>query len=341
MKSTIRTKAIIFIAIALVLFAILGGWQSIKTTISPPPSPVVNITIALNSNYPGSGLLYVAAARGFYAQEGLNATMQPYTSGRDALNAAIEKRADLGTAGDVPIMFAAMDDLPVSIVATIFIASGAHGIVARRDRSISTPADLKGKAIGVTRRTDGDFVLSTMAARYRTSLNELRVEPIKPEEMVDAIKAGKVDAVSTWEPWLTDASKALGENSVEFRSEGGLAFEFSLAGNKDWIQDNPDKVKRLLRALLRAKEFSDENPEEARAIIIKAAEIDPSLFDAVGPHYRFVVQLNQGLLILLDDMARWAIQNKLTDRTVAPNFLNIISMDALSAVKPDAVTIVR
>lgn len=180
-----------------------------------------------------------------------------------------------------------------------------------------------------------------MAARYRTSLNELRVEPIKPEEMVEAVKTGKVDAVSTWEPWLSDASKALGENSVEFRSEGGLAFEFNLAGNKDWIQDNPDKVKRLLRALLRAKNFSDENPTEARAIIIKAAEIDPSLFDAVGPRYRFVVQLNQGILILLDDMARWAIQNKLTDRTVAPNFLGIMSMDALSAVKPNAVTIVR
>lgn len=121
MRSTIRTKAILIIAIALVLFAILGSWQLIKTNISPPPSPVVNITIALNSNYPGSGLLYVAAARGFYAQEGLNAIMQPYTSGRDALNAAIEKRADLGTAGDVPIMFAAMDDLPVSIIATIWL----------------------------------------------------------------------------------------------------------------------------------------------------------------------------------------------------------------------------
>jgi len=180
-----------------------------------------------------------------------------------------------------------------------------------------------------------------MAARFHVAPNELRIEPLKPEQMVEAIKAGKVDAVSTWEPWLSSASKALGENGLESRTEGGLELNFSLAGNADWIRANPDKIQRLLRALLEARNFADENPNEARAIIVKAATIDPSLFDHVGPRYRFVVQLNQGILILLEDMARWAIQNKLTDRTVVPNFLDVISMDALTAVKPDAVTIVR
>lgn len=324
----------------LVLIAVALGWQPIMTLVAPPPPPE-KINIALANTYPGSGLLYIAAAKGFYAQEGLDVTMQPFTSGRDAMNAALEKRADLGTTGDVPLMFAAMDGLPVAIVATIFTASGAHGIVARRDRGISTLADLKGKVVGVTRRTDGDFILSTMAARFHVAHNELRIEPLKPEQMVEAIKAGKVDAVSTWEPWLSSASKALGEIGLESRTEGGLELNFSLAGNADWIRANPDKIQRLLRALLQARNFADENPNEARALIVKAANIDPSPFDNVGPRYRFVVQLNQGILILLEDMARWAIQNKLTDRTVVPNFLDVISMDALTAVKPDAVTIVR
>lgn len=341
MQSAKRITYALSSVAAIVALATIFAWQPILSRLRSEQSPSTTITVALSSNYPGSGLLYLAAAKGFYAQEGLNVNMQPYSSGRDALDAAIEKRADLGTAGDVPIMFAAMDGRPVAIVATIFTAAGAHGIVARRDRRISTPADLKNKVVGVTRRTDGDFVLSTTAARYRISLDELRIEPVKPEEMAEAIKTGKVDAVSTWEPWLTDAIRVLGENSVEFRSQGSVAFEFSLAGNADWVRANPDKVQRLLRALLRAKSFSDENPIEARAIIVKATNIDPSLFDVVGPRYRFVVQLNQSILILLEDMARWAIQNKLTDRTVAPNFLSIISMDALTAVKPDAVTIVR
>jgi len=339
-KSTGRSKALLAATAVLVLIAVTLSRQSIMTMLARPPPPE-KITVALSNDYPGSGLLYIAAAKGFYADEGLDVTLQPYTSGLDAMNAAIEKRADLGTTGDVPLMFAAMDNRPVSVVATIFTAGGAHGVVARRDRGISSLADLKGKVIGVTRRTDGDFILSTMAAQHQTSLNELRIEPLPPEKMVEAIMAGKVDAVSTWEPWLSNVSKALGENAVAFRAEASFAVDFSLAGHADWVRANPEKVKRLLRGLLRAKKFADENPTAARSIIVKNANIDPALFETAGPRYRFVVQLNQRILILLEDMARWAIQNNLTDRTTVPNFLDVLSLDALTAVNPDAVTIVR
>ena len=69
--------------------------------------------------------------------------------------------------------------------------------------------------------------------------------------------------------------------------------------------------------------------------------MDRASLDALGTNYQFVVQLDQNLLIMLEDQARWAIQNKLTEQTVIPNFLSVISMDALTAVSPDAVTIVR
>jgi NitT/TauT family transport system substrate-binding protein len=295
----------------------------------------------VNSTYLGSGLLYVAAAKGYFAQEGLDVTLQPYTSGRDAIKAALEKRANLGTGADFAVMVAAMEGQPVSVVATIFTASRAYGIIARRDRGIATLPDLKDKAVGVTLRSDSHFVLSAMLARHRVSLNAVRIENLKPEEMVEALKTGKVDAVSTWEPWMTAARKALGENGVEFRTEGGFVFGFNLAGRADWIQANPNTIQRLLRAMLRAKRFADEKPQEVRAIVIEAMGIDPTIFDAVGPNYRFVVQLDQNLLLTLEDQARWAIQHKLTDRTAIPDVLRIIDMDALTAVKPEAVTIVR
>jgi predicted transcriptional regulator len=153
--------------------------------------------------------------------------------------------------------------------------------------------------------------------------------------------AGKVDAIATWEPWLSRASKALGENGVKFRIDSGVLTNYSLVGNAQWVRANPDKVQRLLRALLRAKEFADENQNEAQAIIVKSLGIDPSTFATAGTRYHFVVLLSQRLLIMLEDMARWAIVNNLTNRTTVPNFLDVMNMDALTVVKPDAVTIVR
>jgi NitT/TauT family transport system substrate-binding protein len=47
------------------------------------------------------------------------------------------------------------------------------------------------------------------------------------------------------------------------------------------------------------------------------------------------------MLILLEDQARWRIEQGLTDATEVPNYLSFIYLDALEEVKPEAVTIIR
>ena len=55
----------------------------------------------------------------------------------------------------------------------------------------------------------------------------------------------------------------------------------------------------------------------------------------------FELSLDQSLLISLEDEARWAIKNNLTDKKEIPNFFNFIYTQALEEVKPEAVTIIR
>jgi hypothetical protein len=43
----------------------------------------------------------------------------------------------------------------------------------------------------------------------------------------------------------------------------------------------------------------------------------------------------------MEDEARWMIKNKLTKEKNVPNFLDYIYEDALKAVKPEAVNIIR
>lgn len=341
MRYARRTEVLLLAATVLFFILAIFAWPSIRAWYSPPAAPKEKITVALSNTYPGSGLLYIAAAKGFYGQENLDVTLQPYITGLDAMKAVRERRADLGTTGDAPLMFATMAGQSGTVVATIFTAGGAFGTVARRDRGIESVAELKGKRVGVTRGTDGDFILSTMLARSKISADQVHREPLPPEAMVEALIAGKVDAIASWEPWLTRATKALGENGVEFRIDSSFALNYSLAGDSAWVRKHPEKVQKLLRALLRAREFADDNWSEAQAIIVKSEQIDPATFNTPGTRYRLVVQLHQGLLILLEDMARWAIQNKLTERTEVPNFLDVIDSSALTAVSPDTVTVVH
>ena len=55
----------------------------------------------------------------------------------------------------------------------------------------------------------------------------------------------------------------------------------------------------------------------------------------------FDLFLDQSLIATLEDQARWAIKNNLTNATKIPNYLDYIYIDALEAVKPEAVTIIR
>ncbi len=306
--------------VAVIAVALL--WPLVAERLAAPP-PVEKLTIAVSDSYIGSGLVYIAAAKGYFTREGLDVTLQPYTSGRDALKAALEERADVGTVGDTPIMFALMRGVPVAVVSTIFTAGGAHGVAARDDRGIAAAADLKGRSVGVTLGTDGHFVLSMMLANQGLSLADVRVIGLKPEEMVEA----------------------LGSNAAVFLNDSGFLFGFHLAARMPWIQANPVKLQRLLKALLRAERFVAEQPQAAHALIVKATGADPGMLEAssrqTGPKYRFHLKLDQGLLIMLEDLSQWALQNGLTPATALPNFLDAISMDAMLVVKPDAVSIVR
>jgi GH25 family lysozyme M1 (1,4-beta-N-acetylmuramidase) len=53
----------------------------------------------------------------------------------------------------------------------------------------------------------------------------------------------------------------------------------------------------------------------------------------------FILALNQSLLSVLEDEARWALAKKPTAQTTLPNFLDFIDAGPLQSVRADAVTI--
>jgi len=301
----------------------------------------VPVTLAISENYIGSGLVYLAQERGYFAGEGLEVTLQRHFSGRDALKAVHEGLADLGTTGDVPLMFAVLSEWPVRNVASIFSAGGAHGIVARRDRGIENPAQLADHRVGVTLQTDSDYVLSVILADQGLDRDVVESVPLRPEAMVDALARGDVSAVATWEPWLGLAAQRISDDAVVFYPESGFRFDFSLSAQAMWIAENPETLRKVLRALLRAADWSAQSPQVARERIVAATNSNPDIFAEGRPDYRFQVELGQGQLIMLENLGRWALRHGLAERTAMPNLLDFVHMDALFELRPYAVTIVR
>lgn len=305
-----------------------------------PAGPPEKITIAYTNNL-NPVLVHIAFAKGYFKEEGLEATPQLHAFGKPALQSMLEGNADIATAADTPIMFAVMDGRKIAILAVIETADRSDGIVARRDRGIAEPSDLKGKTIGVTRGTTSDFFAETFLIVHGIDRKQVTVTDLKPEQMAAALATGKVDAAATWHPVLAQLQKGLGTNGLTFYGEAFYTGAFCVAAGQDFVKRHPEAVKKVLRALIRAEAFLKQHPEEARRLVAGFINAEKALLDEIWDIYNYRVTLDQAFLVNLEEQTRWAVKNRLTQRRDMPNYLDFIDVDGLRAVKPEAVRIIR
>jgi NitT/TauT family transport system substrate-binding protein len=126
-----------------------------------------------------------------------------------------------------------------------------------------------------------------------------------------------------------------------FYGDGIYELAFTIAGRRDYVVSHPETIKKLLRALVHAQRFCEDEPDAARKIIAGAINVSLETLQELWPTYRFNVALNQSLLLTLEDQTRWAIKNQLTARPDMPNYLNSLYLDGLKAVKPESVTVIH
>ena len=307
---------------------------------SQSAAPLQKITFA-TTYQPESALIHIAVGNGYFAGEGLDVRLLMNTFGKQALQAVIENKADLAMVAETPIMFNILKGEKIFVLATMVTSTTNHAVVARKDAGIKAPADLLGKRIGFTPGTTSDFFLDSLLIANNLSRHDVQLIPLKPEEMLDAIMAGKVDAVSTWNYPLTQIKQQLSASGLVFYDRHLYTETFNIAARQDFVHNNVQTVERFLRALIKAEEFAEKNPDQAQAIVAAATKIDKNLVREVWKAFTFRVVLDRTLLITLEDETRWAIREKLSQHTEMPDYENFIYQDSLKSVKPEAVKALR
>jgi ABC-type nitrate/sulfonate/bicarbonate transport system substrate-binding protein len=302
--------------------------------------PPEKITIAYAEST-GVALVHIAIAKGFFTEEWLDATSQPHASGKLALDAVIGGKADLATASDTPIMFAVMDGKQITTIAVIATSNRNTAILARKDRGISKPDDLKGKTIGIVRGTVGDFFADIFLINHGIDRKKVTIIDLQSDEIVSALVTGRVDAVSIWQPILLKLQKELGNKGQSLYGETFYTSAICVTALPDFVRQHSEAVRKFLRALIRAEIYAKQHPEESRRLVAKFVRTDAALLDGIWDVYNYRVILDQAFLVDLEDQTRWAMKYRLTARRNMPNYLDFIDVDGLRAVKPEAVRIIR
>jgi NitT/TauT family transport system substrate-binding protein len=155
-----------------------------------------------------------------------------------------------------------------------------------------------------------------------------------------ALQSGTIDAIAIFDPFAFFAEQKLGDKAVTFKDDSLYSELYVLNADREWVNSNPDKVKGLLRALVKASEFIEQNPEESKVIVANYTKLDKETLNGIWDNFVFKPVLNQRLLDYWNEEARWAKETgKVQQDAAIPDFLGYIHQDSLREVEPEAVSI--
>jgi ABC-type nitrate/sulfonate/bicarbonate transport system substrate-binding protein len=298
------------------------------------------VRLALSST-PHAALLHIAAAKGFFDDEGLAVTVVPVSHGKAALDLLGRGEVDMAAAAEVPFVIAVLQGQPLGIAASMLSVSTEMAVVARGDNGIAQPRDLLGKKIGVTRGTSGEYFLWAFLIRHQLASESVTLVDLPPDRIADELSRGTIDAASTWQPVRLGAETALGARAVSFTAPVAYTVTHVVVARNDYWQTHPGVARKLVRALLKAEQFNRAEPEQALAIMAQRLKLDAHVLRHSWEDLGFRVNLLQSQLVTLEEEARWAMERNHARQGPVPNFLSHLYLDALLREQPERVTVVH
>jgi NitT/TauT family transport system substrate-binding protein len=306
-----------------------------------PSGPLEKITFGVDVSVI-SAPVWVAESRRYFQREGLDVEIKDYPSGRTALVDMLDRgNLNMVTVAQTPVMYNSFSRNNYAIIAAMACSYEDVLLLARGERGIRTSADLKGKKIGTPAGSSGHFFLGLFLITGGLRISDVTVLDIDAPDLPGALADGRVDAIAIWQPHIHNAQKLMLGKTILLPSRNIYREDFYLVPTQDFIKKNPAALKRFLKAIDRAETFIRDNRDEAVNIVSRRLKIERETVDSFWNSYEFRLFLDQTVLTDLEAEARWAIKNKYTPAVKVPDYLDFIYPDALLAIKPEAVNIIR
>ena len=200
--------------------------------------------------------LWVAADRGFLAQEGLDPELIFIGSGPTMIASMMAREVPLVTTAGTAVVSAVAGGAPLKILAT-FGNRLAADFVARP--GITRPEDLRGKRVGVQSMGGGIWMQALLALEHlglEPIKDRLHIQAIGPQpQLAKALEAGAID-VTVLPTAFSQPLKARGYPVLLNFVNANIPLTLnSLVALKETVEKSPQLVERMIRGLLRAIAF--------------------------------------------------------------------------------------
>jgi NitT/TauT family transport system substrate-binding protein len=233
--------------------------------------------------------LFIAIKNGYFRQQHLAVTTRIVAEGSAALPDLTSGRVSIVGGSYFSFFEAADRGAKVKVLAAGSQCAGnTLNVLAMPKSNITTPADLAGKTIAVD-STGGVQTLTINALLRDQGIDPAGITyvPIPFAGMPAALTAGRVDAISETEPFITAAEQD-GARPVLAQCQGSTT-DMPLSGyfaTQTWARRHPGTALAFQRAIEQAQAAADANPELARQVLPAFTTITPALAAQISlPYY--------------------------------------------------------
>lgn len=204
--------------------------------------------------------LFVADASGMYKDAGINVELHEYNNGGDLMSAMASGDLDVGYVGIAPVVSSISKGVPAKIVAG---AQNEGSGLLSHDSSITSVADLKGKTIA----TPGEASIQSVLLKYDLKKNGMSTSDVKSPgmkvaSMNDALKTGSIDAMLTYEPFVSISEKSNNQHIVERSGDIIPNHPCCVVVMSDkFLADHHDQAQKIVEIHKEATQKIIDNPE--------------------------------------------------------------------------------
>lgn len=287
--------ALVMLLLALVLSACQPVTVSQGAT-AEPAEEVALTPVSIGVGYIPSvqfATLYVAMEKGFFAEEGIEASLE-YGFENDYLKlVGVGERQFMVGSGDQVIIGRAQE-LPVRYVMNWYTRYPVV-VFAKEAAGITQPADLAGKRIGLP----GPFGATYVAFRAVLEAAGLSEQDVQMESIgftqAAAVSEDTVDAAVDYAVSGPVILQQAGEAITTMAMDDFLTMPANgLVTNESTLENDPELVRAMIRATLRGVEYTLANPDEAFEISLNYVPeaggeneaINRAIFDATLAYWQ-------------------------------------------------------
>ena len=224
----------------------------------------------------GNAPVLIADRKGYFKEEGIEVSLQSFKSGPLAKRALEAGDLDIVYIGIPPILKAYSNGLDIKIIAKVNYGQAA--LLVPETSSVKNISDLKGLRIAGIRRGSGmDVLLRGFVLQNMGSLkvgDDINIIHMPAKMMIGAMDNKVVDAIFTWEPYVTlalihgDARILLDMNKVVPHYPW-----YVIASRRSVLRHRSDDVDAVLRAHIKAVNYLNSSENAGSAIIAEEFRI--------------------------------------------------------------------